>query len=69
MKEKQTMEEENYVLDYLLKIWKFHGGDYDEFLLLWYKSQVCTSQETHYVSVTELIQLITYKIWCFHGGD
>jgi hypothetical protein len=34
-----------------------------------YKNQVRTSQETHYVSVTELSRLMLYKICGFHGGD
>jgi Zn finger protein HypA/HybF involved in hydrogenase expression len=53
----------------LCKIWCFHGGDYEEWRLLEYKTPVCTSQETHYVSTTESSQLMLCKIWCFHGGD
>jgi hypothetical protein len=33
------------------------------------KNPVRTSQETHYISVTESSQLMLCKIWCFHGGD
>jgi hypothetical protein len=51
------------------KIWGFHGGDYEEFRLLGYKSPVRTSQETHNVSATVLRRLILCKIWGFHGGD
>jgi hypothetical protein len=35
-----------------------HGGDYEECRLLGYKTPVRTSQETHYVSVTESSQLL-----------
>jgi hypothetical protein len=52
----------------LCKICGFHGGDYEEFRLLWYKNSVCTSQETHYVSATQPSQLMLCKIWCFHGS-
>jgi hypothetical protein len=38
----------------LCKIWGFHGGDYEERRLLRYKGPIRTSQETHYVSATEL---------------
>jgi hypothetical protein len=31
------------------KILGFHGGDYEEWRLLGYKTPVRTSQETHYV--------------------
>jgi hypothetical protein len=51
------------------KIWGFHGGDYEEWCLLGYKNPVHTSQETHYVSVTELSRLMRCKIWDFHRGD
>jgi hypothetical protein len=34
-----------------------------------YKTPVRTSQETHYVSVTELRQLMLCKIGGFHGVD
>jgi hypothetical protein len=37
----------------LCKTKGFYGGDYEECRLLEYKSPVRTSQETHYVSVTE----------------
>jgi hypothetical protein len=30
---------------------------------------VRTSQETHYVSATELSRLMLYKIYGFHGSD
>jgi hypothetical protein len=50
------------------KIWGFHGGHYEELRLLRHKNPVLTSQETHYVSATELSQLMLYKIWGFHGG-
>jgi hypothetical protein len=53
----------------LCKIWGFHGGDYEECRLLGYKTTVRTSQETHYVSVTESIQLMLCQIWGFHGSD
>jgi hypothetical protein len=46
----------------------FHGGDYEECLLLAYKNPVRTSQGTHYVSVTEHSRLILRKIYGFHGG-
>jgi hypothetical protein len=29
------------------KIWGFHGCDYEECCLLWYKNPVRTSRETH----------------------
>jgi hypothetical protein len=51
------------------KIWGFHGGYYEECRLLGYKIQVPTSQETHYISVTEPSQLMLCKIWSFHGSD
>jgi hypothetical protein len=51
------------------KIWGFHGGNYEECLLLGYKSPVPTSQETHYVSATETSLLMLCKIWGFHGCD
>jgi hypothetical protein len=34
------------------KIWRSHGGDYEEWRVLGYKNPVHTSQETHYVSAT-----------------
>jgi hypothetical protein len=37
--------------------------------LLGYKNPVHTSQETHYVSATELSQLMLCKISGFNGGD
>jgi hypothetical protein len=40
-----------------------------EHLLLGYKNQVRTSQETHYVSAINLCRLMLWKIWGFHGGD
>jgi hypothetical protein len=51
------------------RIWGFHGGDYDECRLLGYKTPVRTSQETHYLSATESIQLMLCKIWGFCCGD
>jgi hypothetical protein len=51
----------------LCKIWGFHGGFYEECLLLGYKNTVRTSQETHYVSTTQLNRLMLCNIWCFHG--
>jgi hypothetical protein len=36
----------------------FHDGDYEECRLLRYENPVRTSQETHYVSATELSQLM-----------
>jgi hypothetical protein len=39
-----------------------HSGDYEEWRLLRYKNPVRTSQETHYVSATELSQLMLCKI-------
>jgi hypothetical protein len=47
----------------------FHGGDHEECRLLGYKNPVHTSQETHYISVTESSPLMLRKILCFHGGD
>jgi hypothetical protein len=44
------------------KICGFHGGDYEERRLLGYKNPVRTSQETQYVSTTELSQLMICKI-------
>jgi hypothetical protein len=46
-----------------------HGDDYKERRLLGYKTPVRTSQETYYISVTEPIQLMLWKIWSVHGGD
>jgi hypothetical protein len=34
-----------------------------------YNKSVRTAQETHYVSATELSQLMLCKIWGFRGGD
>jgi hypothetical protein len=34
-----------------------------------YKNAVRTSQETHYVSDTDLSRLMLCKIWGFHGSD
>jgi hypothetical protein len=51
------------------KIWGFHGVDYEECRLLGYKNPVRILQETHYVSTTELSQLMLCKIWGFHGND
>jgi hypothetical protein len=52
----------------LCKIWGYHRGDYEEFCLLGYKNQVCTSQETYYVSATEPNGLMLCEILGFHGG-
>jgi hypothetical protein len=52
----------------LCKIWGFHGGDYEECRLLGYKNPFLTSQETHYVSATELSRFMLSKIWGFHDG-
>jgi hypothetical protein len=41
---------------------KIHDCDYEEFLLLEYKNPVRTSQETHYLSVTESSRLMLCKI-------
>jgi hypothetical protein len=38
-------------------------------LILGYKNPVYTSQETHYVSITEPHQLMPCKISGFHSGD
>jgi hypothetical protein len=54
---------------WLCKIWGFHRGDYEECRLLGYKNPIRTSQETHYVSATEISRLMLCKIWGFHGGD
>jgi hypothetical protein len=53
----------------LCKIWGFHGGDYEEWRLLGYKTPVRTSYETNYVSTTESSWLMLCKIWGFQGGD
>jgi hypothetical protein len=53
----------------LCKILGFHGSHYEERRLLGYKTPVRTSQETHYVSVTEPGPLMLCKIWGFHGSD
>jgi hypothetical protein len=50
------------------KIWGFHGREYEECRLLVYKNPFRTLQETHYVSATELNQLMLCKIWGLHGG-
>jgi hypothetical protein len=51
------------------KIWGFNSSDCEEFLLLRYKNQGRTSQETYYVSSTEPSRLMLCQIWRFHGGD
>jgi hypothetical protein len=51
------------------EFWGFHGSDYEECRPLGYKNPVHTSQQTHYISVTESSQLMLCKIWGFHGGD
>jgi hypothetical protein len=39
-------------------------------VVLWdIKNAVRTSEETHYVSATELSPLMLCKVWGFHGGD
>jgi hypothetical protein len=53
----------------LCKIWGIHGSDYEECLLLEYKTPFRTSQETNYVTTTESSQLMLCKIWSFHGSD
>jgi hypothetical protein len=53
----------------LCKILGFQGGDYEERRLLGYKTPVCISQETHYVSAAESSQLMLCKILGFHGSD
>jgi hypothetical protein len=55
--------------EHFCKIWGFHDGDYEECRLLGYKNPVRTSQQTHYVSATELSRLMLCKIWSFHGSD
>jgi hypothetical protein len=52
-----------------LKIWSFHGSDYEEFPLLGYENPVRTSQKTYQSSATDPRQLILCKIWDFRGGD
>jgi hypothetical protein len=51
------------------KICGFHGTDYDECRLLRYKNPVRTSQEAHYISVTESSRLMLCKIGGFRDGD
>jgi hypothetical protein len=46
----------------LVRFEVFDGGDYEECPLLGYKNPVRTSQETHYVSATELSRLFLCKI-------
>jgi hypothetical protein len=53
----------------LCNICGFHGGDYEERRLLRYKNPVRTSQETHYVSITEPSRLMPGKIFGFHSSD
>jgi hypothetical protein len=54
------------VTNFVLKIRDFHGYDYEAFRLLGYRNPFHTSQETHYVSVTEPSRLMLCK---FYGGD
>jgi hypothetical protein len=54
---------------FIMKYLRFHGSDYEECLLLGYKTPVRTSQETHYVSATESSQLMLCKIWGVHNSD
>jgi hypothetical protein len=53
----------------LYKILYFHGGDYEECRRLGYRNPVRTSQETHYVYITDSSRLMLSKILYFHGGD
>jgi hypothetical protein len=53
----------------LCKSWDFHGGDYEECLLLEYKNPVRTSHEIHYFSTTMPSRLMFFTIWGLHGGD
>jgi hypothetical protein len=53
----------------LCKIWGIHGSDYEECPLLGYRTPVCTSQETRYVSTTQASQLMLCNIWGIHGTD
>jgi hypothetical protein len=68
MKPVRTSQETHYISAtfpsqlMLRKISGFHGGDYEECLLLEYKTPVRTSQETHYVSAAEFSQLMLCKI-------
>jgi hypothetical protein len=39
-----------------------HGGDYEDRRLLGYKTTVCTSQETHYISTTEPSRLMLCEV-------
>jgi hypothetical protein len=52
----------------ICKIWRFHGGDYEQCRLLGYKNPVRTPQETHCVSATEPSRLMLCKIWGFQGS-
>jgi hypothetical protein len=54
---------------FIYKIWRFHGGYYEECLPLGYKPPVHTSWEIHYVSAGEPRRLMLCKMWDFHGGD
>jgi hypothetical protein len=45
----------------LCKIFGFHGGEYEEFLL-GYKHPVRTSQETHYLSATEPRKFVRFEV-------
>jgi hypothetical protein len=58
-----------YRLNIWCKIWYFHGDDIEECRLLAYKNTVLTSQETRYVSATELSRLMSCKFWGFYDGD
>jgi hypothetical protein len=51
------------------KLCGFHGSGCEECRLLGYKMPVRTSQETHYISATELSQLILCKLCGCHGSD
>jgi hypothetical protein len=47
---------------FIYKIWGFHGGGYEKFRLLEYKTPVNISQETHYFPATELSRLMLCKV-------
>jgi hypothetical protein len=53
----------------LCTILGLHSGDYEEYRLLRYKTQICTPQETHYISAREASRLMLCKICGFHGDD
>jgi hypothetical protein len=51
------------------KVCGCHCNEYEECRLLGYRNPGRTSQETHYISVTEPIWLMLCKVWGFHGTD